>query len=281
MAVSNSTTLNDLVGQIVSSAAQSYAYSARIMRPLIQAIAVPPGAGSITVPRFDEVVVGPLVEGVAPTATAMTTTGVTLTPTERGVYKQISKRLLHADPFSDLSPYGEQMGAAMAQDEDALILDEATFTTRLNDAGALAVADILEAIATLEGMNAPQPYFAVFHPASWAKLRTEMANASTFGMVGEQIVGGMGQGFVNRAGFVGMPFGIPSFITTQTNVSGDTPARHENYVFSASSIACAYIQDIGIDIDDNVTARAIDLVAWYSVDCANINDFGVIIEDTV
>jgi N4-gp56 family major capsid protein len=281
MAVSNSTTLNDLVGQIVSADAQSYAYSARVMRPLIRAIAVPPGAGSITVPRFDEVTVGPLVEGVAPTASAMTTTGVTLTPTERGVYKQISKRVLHADPFSDLAPYGQQMGLAMAQDEDSLILDEATFTTRVNNTSSAMTMDaVLEAIATLEGMNAPQPYYAVFHPGSWAKLRKAMADASTFGTVGQQIVGGMGQGFVNMAGYVGSPFGIPSFISTQVNTaSGDS--RRENIVFSASSIACAYIQDIGVDVDDNVVARAIDLMGWYSVDCANINDFGVVIEDTV
>src|SRR3982751_4215170 len=112
MPLSNTTTLNDLVGQIVSQDAQSAAYSARVMRPLIRTYIVPPGAGSIVVPRFAAVAVGSLTEGVAPTSTTMRTDGVTLTPVERGTYVQISKRLLHADPFQDLAPYGDQLGRA-------------------------------------------------------------------------------------------------------------------------------------------------------------------------
>jgi hypothetical protein len=63
MAISNSTTLNDLVGQIVAQDAQSAAYANRVMRPLIRGYQVPPGAGSIVVPRFQSVAVAALTEG--------------------------------------------------------------------------------------------------------------------------------------------------------------------------------------------------------------------------
>lgn len=281
MAVSNSTTLNDLVGQIVSADAVSYAYSARVMRPLVRNYAVPPGAGSYVVPKFDAVTVAALTEGVAPSSTQMTTSGVTLTPTERGVYVQLSKRVLHADPFQDLAPYGEQMGRAMAQDEDALILDIAsTFTTRLNNTtDAADIDDILGAVSYLEGLNAPGPYFAVMHPASWAKFRKAYADTGTYGVIGERVVQGFGEGFTNMAGYVGSPFGIPTFISSQVNSDG-TP-RRENVVFARDAIACAYIQDIGVDVDDNVVARAIDLMGWYSFDCELLNAaWGVVIEDT-
>lgn len=284
MAISNSTTLNDLVGQIVASDAQSAAYATRVMRPLTRGYAVPPGAGSIVVPRFQSVSVGSLTEGVAPSSTTMNTDGVTLTPVERGTYVQVSKRALHADPFQDLAPYGEQLGRALASDEDSLVLDAMDFTSHVNDTSdAMDLSDLRTAIATLEAANAPGPYFAVFHPNSWAKLRADLGDAAAFASVGTQTVEGFGQGFTNAAGYVGAPYGIPCFISTNVNDDGAaTPSRRHNVLFSRESLGCAWIKDIGVDVDDNVVARAIDLMAWYSFHCDKlVDDYGVIIEDTL
>lgn len=284
MAISNSTTLNDLIGQIVSADAQSAAYAARVMRPLVRGYQVPAGAGSIVVPRFQSVSVGSLTEGVAPESTTMNTDGVTLTPVERGTYVQISKRTLHADPFQDLAPYGDQLGRALAQDEDSLVLDAMDFTTHINDnSNAMDAADLREAIATLEASNAPGPYFAVFHPNSWAKMRSAFGDAATFASVGTRTVEGFGEGFTNQAGYVGSPYGIPCFISTAVNNDGGaTPSRRYNVLFSRESLGCAWIKDIGVDVDDNVVARAIDLMAWYSFHCDKLVDsYGVIIEDTL
>jgi hypothetical protein len=285
MAISNSTTLNDLVGQIVSADAQSYAYAARVMRPLVRSYAVPPGAGSIVVPKFASVAVTALTEGVAPSSTTMSTDGVTMTPTERGVYVQISKRTLHADPFQDLAPYGDQLGRALAQDEDAQILGSVNFTTaNVNNTGGVdnvAVDDFLAAIGVLEAANAPQPYFAVMHPVSWGKIRKEISDAGAYANVGKQTVEGFGPGMTNMAGYVGSPYGVPTFMSTQIGTL-DTGATFANILFSRDALACAYIQDIGVDVDDNVVARAIDLMAWYSVDCKTLNGgYGVVIEDSV
>lgn len=290
MAVSNSTTLNDLVGQIVSADAQSAAYAARVMRPLVRATAVPPGAGSIVIPRFQSLTVAGLTEGTAPSSTTWSTDGVTLTPVERGVYVQISKRSLHADPFSDLAPYGEQIGRALAQDEDALIQDAVDFTTNVvNDqtAGAdnVTAADFLTAIGELEAANAPQPYFATFHPVSWSKIRSGLDDASAFASVGRQIVEGFGEGMTHMAGFVGAPYGVPTFITTTVNTfngAGGADDTYRNVMFSKEAIGYAYIQDIGVDVDDNVVARAMDLMGWYSGDADELVDvYGVNIEDDV
>lgn len=283
MALSNSTTLNDLVGQIVVQDAMSAAYNARVMRPLIRGYQVPPGAGSIVVPRFAAVAVSALTEGVAPSSTTMSTDGVTLTPAERGTYVQISKRVLHADPFQDLAPYGEQLGRALAADEDAQILAEADFTTEINTGAALTQADLLEAIATLEGKNAPGPYFAVFHPASWAKLRAEFDDVGAFGLLGNTIINGFGEGFTNMAGYVGSPYGIPSFISNAVGTdTATTPDERKNIVFSRDALAGAWIRDIGVDVDDNVVARALDLMAWYSFDADKlVDDYGVVLRDQV
>jgi hypothetical protein len=206
-----------------------------------------------------------------------------MTPVERGTYVQISKRTLHADPFQDLAPYGDQLGRALAQDEDSLILADMDFTTHTNTAGAIVLADFLDSIAQLEAQNAPGPYFAVFHPNSWSKLRALISDAAAYANVGRQTVEGFGQGFTNQAGYVGSPFGIPCFISTQIKSdTGATPSRRYNVMFSREALGVSWIKDIGVDVDDNVVARAVDLMAWYSIDSAKLVDaYGVILEDTL
>lgn len=286
MAISNSTTLNDLVGQIVSADAQSAAYANRVMRQLVRSTEVPAGAGSIVVPRFQSLSVASLTEGVAPSSTTWSTDGVTLTPAERGVYVQVSKRALHADPFSDLAPYGEQIGRALANDEDALILDAVSFSQIVNEQGGgannVTAADFLTAIGTLEAQNAPGPYFAVFHPVSWAKVRAGLDDASAFANVGRQIVEGFGEGLTNMRGYVGSPYGVPTFISTNVNAVSDDANSYANIMFSREAIGYAYIQDIGVDVDDNIVARAFDMMGWYSGDAAELVDlWGVQIEDDI
>jgi N4-gp56 family major capsid protein len=285
MAISNSTTLNDLVGQIVSDQAVTAAYSTRVARPLISGRVVPPGNASIVIPKWQALSVASLTEGTAPTSTTLSTDGVTLTPVERGVYVEVSKRALYADPWQDLAPYGDQLGRAMAQDEDLLVFDamEAAFTTVVNDAGdALVLDDFLAAISTLEANNAPGPYFGVFHPYSWAKIRKLIGDASAFANVGRQTVEGFGQGFTQNAGYVGSPFGVPCFVSSQISPQDATPTHRANYVFSQQSFACAWLNDIRIDVDDNIVGRKIDMMAWYTVDCDVLRaEWGVQIHDTL
>lgn len=288
MAISNSTQLNDLVGQIVAETAQSAAYAARVMRPLVRSHALPPGAGSIVVPRFAALTPAGLTEGVAPTSTTWTTAGVTLTPVERGVYVQISKHVLFADPFSDLAPYGEQIGRALAQDEDALILDAVSFSTIVNEQGGgannITLADHLTAIGALETANAPGPYAGVYHPTSWAKIRAglDASEVIAFNLPGAQMAIGLGEGTSSLNGFAGQFYGVPCFLSTEVNAVSDDANSYANVVFSKEAIGYAYMQDIGVDIDDNVVARAMDLMGWYTGDADELVDaWGIQVEDDI
>lgn len=286
MAISNSTTLNDLVGQIVAEQAQSAAYAARVMRPLVRSHDLPPGAGSIVVPRFQSLSVAALTEGTAPSSTTWSTDGVTLTPVERGVYVQVSKRALFADPFSDLAPYGEQIGRALASDEDALILDAVDPANNVNDQATpsnVTLADHLSGMGVLEAQNAPGPFAAVYHPTSWAKIRADLdsSNVVAFNAPGAQLANGFGEGQTSMNGFVGAPYGVPCFISTNVNTI-DTAATYQNLMFAKEAIGYAFMQDIGVDVDDNVTARAFDLMGWYSGDADELVDlWAVAVEDDV
>lgn len=286
MAISNSTTLNDLVGQIVSSEAQSAAYAARVMRNIVRSQQVPQGAGSVVIPRFQKPTVGSLTEGTAPGSTTWSSDGVTLTPVERGVYVQIAKRVLWADPFTDLSPYGTQLGKALAEDEDSEIIKimaSGTMTT-INPQTSVAntdLADFRAGIAALEAANAPKPYYAVYHPTSWAKLVADLDDASAFASVGKQIVEGFGEGMPSLNGYVGSPYGIPTFITTSIPKKRSDIA-YVNLMFSKECTGYAYMQDLAVDTDDNVVARAFDLMAWYSGKAEIlVAGYGVQIEDDV
>lgn len=276
MALSNSTTLNDLVGQIVSNEAQSAAYDNRIARQLVRATQVPQGAGSIVIPRFQELSAAALTEGTAPTSTTWSTDGVTLTPSERGVYVQISKRALYADPFSDLAPYGEQMGRALANDEDQQIFANLSGLGTVITSGTFGSdpkSAFLSAISSLEASGAPGPYYGVFHPTAWASLRNEFGAADTYAAPGTQIVQGFGEGKTNMNGYVGSPFGIPCFISRKVPQSGGVAI---NGIFSPEAIGYAYMQDIRVDVDDNKVARAFDLMGWYAGDSAQlVTSYGV------
>ena len=282
MAVSTTTTFNDLVGSIVSANAQSAAYANRVFRQLVRGEAVPPGFNNITIPRFQALTTAALSEGVAPSSSTWSSDGVVLTPVEYGVYVQISKSALHGDPFSDLAPYGDQIGRAIAQKEDDLIIAAADFTEAKNvDGDALTVTDFLDGVAYLEASNAPGPYFAVFHPYSWSKLRKQF-DADTYGPVGVQNVSGFGAGFPNMNSYVGSPYGIPCFISSRIAADGSTPTARDNLLFSREALGCAWVKDIGVDVDDNVVARAIDLMGWMSVHCDKLVDtYGVRLLDTL
>lgn len=283
MAVSDSTQLNDLIGTIVSADAQSAAYAARVMRPLVRSTQIPQGAASIVVPRFAKLTPALLSEGTAPGSTTWTTDGVTLTPVERGVYVQIAKHALYADPFSDLAPYGEQLGRSLANDEDYSILALASGTALTTNvqAGSLTSADsknyLLSGIAQLEAANAPGPYFGVFHPTTWQKLRASIGDAAVMSTVGAGVVNGY-NGMANLNGYVGSPYGIPCFIST--NVSRSATVNF-NILASKEAFGYAFMQDIGVDVMDNVVARAFDLMAWY---CAKgsilVEPYAAVIKDT-
>jgi hypothetical protein len=249
------------------------------MRPLVHSIQIPQGAGSIVVPRFQSLAVAALTEGTAPSSTTWSSDGVTLTPVERGVYVEISKRSLYADPFSDLAPYGEQMGRALALDEDEVILAEVSGFASQFASGVFegaAKETFMDAIGILEASGVPGPYFGVFHPTAWNYIRQDLGDSSAFASVGTRIVEGFGEGFTNMNGYVGSPYGIPCFISNKVSTTAATGGYYCNGIFSKQAIGYGYLQDIRIDTFDNAVGRKFDLMGWYAGDAGTlVSQYGV------
>lgn len=266
MAITNSTDLNDLMGSIINSEALSAAYGSRIMRNLVYAVQIPQGAQSITIPSFSGVAVGSLTEGVAPSSTTWGTLGTVLTPVERGVYVQISKHVLYADPFSDLAPYGQQLGQSLAKDEDTIIaagFSSFTGATIGASGSALTKNAFLSGVAAMEATDMPGTICAVFHPTAWAPLRAALGDAAVMAAPGTNLVEGFGVGLTNMNGYVGAPYGVPCFISTKVPNAGGTN-NYVNGMFKRQAIGYAFMQDLAVDVLDNKVARAFDLMAWYA-----------------
>lgn len=291
MAVSNVTTLNDLVGSVVDSLVQEYAYSLEIMKNICRFKQIEEGYNSVTIPRWATIAVGALTEATAPVAAALSTDGVVLTPTERGVLVTISKKVLRSDPFSDLEPYAKTLGRSMGQDSDAQILPAmmaATtgFTVTVNNGGGvvdMTLAHFRTAIATLLAAEAPTPYFCVLHPLSWAKIMGDLDDAASFSIAGRDVVEGHGWGLPKDArNFVAAPYGVPIFLSSQVDATRDTNATYSNVMMSQEGWGVARTFDMRVDTDENKPARAFDCIAWYAQHHAKlVNGYGLILEDQV
>lgn len=288
MALSNTTTLNDLIGSVVDSLVQEFAYALEVMKPICRFRQIEEGFDSIVIPRWATIAIGALTEATAPTAAALSTDGVTLTPTERGVLVTIGLRALRGDPFDDLEPYARTLGRSMGADSDSLILAdmEAKFSVTVNDGAGLVdvtLAFFQTAIATLLAADAPTPYFCVLHPGSWAKIMAELDDASAFGVPGSQVVEGHGRGMPkDQQNFVAAPFGVPIYLSSQVDSTRDTNETYANIMMSQEAYGVARTFDMRVDTDKNVPARAFDLMAWYAQASDELVDaYAVVLEDQV
>lgn len=135
-----------------------------------------------------------LTEGVVPNSTAFTYTVISTTPTQYGIYVEVSDRLLKAAPTKILADAGKEVGANMARIIDQVIQTEIMAGTNViysdisvNSARTdLATTDLItssvirKAHTKLVSLDAPQIggyYVAVAHPFVAGDLQSEASGA--------------------------------------------------------------------------------------------------------
>jgi N4-gp56 family major capsid protein len=133
-----------------------------------------------------------LTEGVAPASTSFTYTVISTTPTQYGVYVEISDRLLKASPTKILANAGAEVGANLARIIDQVIQTQVMAGTNVIYGGAAANRAALGAgdIATatklriaqvkLSALDAPLIggyYVGIAHPFVLGDLRGETNGA--------------------------------------------------------------------------------------------------------
>jgi N4-gp56 family major capsid protein len=267
MTITNTTTLNDLLPSIVAEAL-FVASEKSIMRGLVRNYTLAPGQGkTVTVPIYPQQTAAGLTEGTAPSFTAISTDGATLTVSEVGLTAQISDLAIMASSSNVVSDIGRLFGEAIARkmDSDLMALFN-SFSTTVGGVSTTATAALLfQAIAKLRsaGYDTANDCAIVLHPAVAYDVASTLTStfAAPASMIGNDAL---------RNGFMGTLGGVPvyqSSLVGQSTLASNASGDYGCGVFHKDSLGLAMMQDIRIESQREATKRGFDLVgsAIYGV----------------
>jgi N4-gp56 family major capsid protein len=267
MAVSNTTTLNDLLPSIVAEAL-FVASEKSIMRGLVRNYTLAAGQGkTVTVPIYPKVTAGALTEATAPSTTTISTDGATLTVSEVGLTATISDLAMMASSSNVVSDIGRLFGEAVARkmDTDLMALFMAFSTNQVGGTSTAATpALIFQAIAKLraQGYDTSNDCAIVLHPNVAYDIASTLT--STFAAPASQV----GNDAL-RNGFMGMLGGVPVYQSSLVPVEtgGSAAGDYACGIFHKDALGLAMMQDIKIETQRQATVRGYDIVgsAIYGV----------------
>ena len=267
MTITNTTTLNDLLPSIVAEAL-FVASEKSIMRGLVRNYTLAAGQGkTVTVPIYPKQTAAALTEGTAPSFTAVSTDGATLTVSEVGLTAQISDLAIMASSSNVVSDIGRLFGEAIARkmDTDLMALFMSFSTNTVGGTSTAATpALIFQAIAKLraQGYDTANDCSIVLHPNVAYDVASTLTStfAAPASMVGNDAL---------RNGFMGLLGGVPVYqsslvpLETGTGAAGDYACG----IFHKDALGLAIMQDIKIESQREATKRGFDIVgsAIYGV----------------
>jgi len=267
MTITNTTTLNDLLPSIVAEAL-FVASEKSIMRGLVRNYTLSAGQGkTVTVPIYPKQTAAALTEGTAPSFTAISTDGATLTVSEVGLTAQISDLAIMASSSNVISDIGRLFGEAIARkmDTDLLALANSLSVTVGGVSTTGTPALLFQAIAKLraQGYDTANDCAIVLHPNVAYDVASVLTStfAAPASMVGNDAL---------RNGFMGMLGGVPvyqSSLVAQSTASSNATGDYANLIMHRDAFGLAMMQDIKIESQREATKRGFDLVgsAIYGV----------------
>lgn len=267
MTITNTTTLNDLLPSIVAEAL-FVASEKSIMRGLVRNYTLSAGQGkTVTVPIYPKQTAAALTEGTAPSFTAISTDGATLTVSEVGLTAQISDLAIMASSSNVISDIGRLFGEAIARkmDTDLLALANGLSVTVGGVSTTGTPALLFQAIAKLraQGYDTANDCAIVLHPNVAYDIASTLTStfAAPASMVGNDAL---------RNGFMGMLGGVPvyqSSLVAQSTASSNASGDYANLIMHRDAFGLAMMQDIRIESQREATKRGFDLVgsAIYGV----------------
>jgi len=267
MTITNTTTLNDLLPSIVAEAL-FVASEKSIMRGLVRNYTLAAGQGkTVTVPIYPKQTAAALTEATAPSFTAISTDGATLTVSEVGLTAQISDLAIMASSSNVISDIGRLFGEAIARkmDTDLLALANSLSVTVGGVSTTGTPALLFQAIAKLraQGYDTANDCAIVLHPNVAYDIASTLTStfAAPASMVGNDAL---------RNGFMGMLGGVPvyqSSLVAQSTASSNASGDYANLIMHRDAFGLAMMQDIKIESQREATKRGFDLVgsAIYGV----------------
>lgn len=135
-----------------------------------------------------DVATATLTDWVTPSETAFNATAITATPSEYGIYVNLSSMLLDTSPLNFVTWAAKEVGSNMARIIDQVVQNEvmggtnvvyswdATSRATIDAADTLKGKDLIKAFTTLDAKNAPKIdgyYVAIVHPHVIYDLKQE------------------------------------------------------------------------------------------------------------
>jgi len=267
MAGSTTTTLNDLLPEIIQEA-MFVASERSIMRGLVKNYTLAPAQGThVNVPIYPIQTAAAVTEGneVTNTAVSTNTAQLTITPVAiRTLLTDLARTSAASNVVADLGRlFGEAVARKMDQDLCALF---GSFAAGYgNFTQVITAADIFKAVATLKANAVPtEGMVCVLHPEIAYDLKAALTTSGntpfTMGAYGENANEAM------RTGFVGMLAGIPVYETSNIVDTG-TAGDYAGAVFQRDALGLGMIGDIAIETQRRAAFLGDDIVcsAYYGV----------------
>lgn len=260
MALTNTTTLNDLLPAITAEAL-FVASEKSIMRGLVRNYTLGAGQGkTVTVPIYPQVTAASLTEATAPGTTTVSTDGATLTVSEVGLLATISDLAIMSSASNVVSDIGRLFGEAIARKMDTdLMTIFNSFATTVGGVSTTATAALLfQAIAKLRsaGYDTANDCAIVLHPAVAYDVASTLT--STFAAPASAI----GNSALEN-GFMGMLGGVPvyqSSLVPQSTLASNASGDYGCAVFHKDALGLAMMQDIKIETQRQAGLRGYDIV---------------------
>lgn len=256
MALTNSTSLNDLLPSIVAEAL-FVASESSIMRGLVRNYTLAPGQGkTVTVPIYPKQTATSLTEATAPEATQIATDGATLTVAEVGLTSVVSDLAMMASASNVVADIGRLFGEAIARKMDGdLLSNVANFSAGVGSASTVAsAAGLFQAIAKLrsQGYDTAMDCAIVLHPNCAYDVLAAITNtfANPAGYASNDAL---------KAGFMGTIGGVPVYQSSLVKNTGTT-GDYNNVLLHKDALGLAMMQDIRIETQRQAALRGFDIV---------------------
>lgn len=261
MAGSTTTTLNDLLPEIIQEA--QFVFSERsIMRGLVKNYTLAPGQGkNVNVPIYPLQTAAALTEGNEITNTAVSTDTALLTVAPvaiRTMLTDLARTSASSDVVADL---GKLFGEAVARkmDSDLLALFSGSFTNAVGNASTtISAASIFQAVAKLKSQGVPTDGLAcVLHPAIAYDLKANLTNTFANPASGDV------QNEAMRMGYVGMLAGVPIYESSNIANTG-TAGDYYGGLFHRDAFGVGMIGDIAIETQRRASFLGDDIICSAS-----------------
>ena len=273
MAISTTTTLNDLYANIVQSALFTLSEKT-VIRPLVRNYNMVGTPGLVAqIPKYSAIAAAAIAEGTdLGTPTSFTTDTTNVTASEIGVNVTLSDIAREGAAEDVVAAIGRQIGEGMALkvDTDLAALFTGFSQTVGTGADEITIEMIFKAAAMLRNSNAPGNFVGVLHPYQAFQIKKQLTNAGATMSHALSDVGNMAL----KDGFIGRIAGVDLFESTV--VSGDSAGAFAGAVMSSDALAYMVKRDMRIEEQRDASLRATEFIGSMAYGVSELFDlYGV------